>query len=703
MVHSKRRKQSSKKSPSKKEPSVSQLSLTDRQTSVVESKRDGSLQLLNEVEDYAIIVLDLKGTITSWNKGAEKIKGYTAEEVMGKNYRIFYTSEDRKIKLSEKLLNDARAQGKQTYEGWRVKKNGSRFWGSITLTALHDSDGNVNGYLKVTRDLTEKKVAEDNYSNFVEELKMKNEELQKSEERYHKMVSEVQDYAIILLDRDGKVLDWNKGAEKLKRYSPKEIVGKNFRLFYTSEDRANKLPEKLLSEAMKNGSVIHEGWRIKKGGKRFWANVNITSLHNDAGETIGFSKVTRDLTERKEAEDRMANLVEELEQANERLKESEQRYHKMIAEVQDYAIILLDSRGHILNWNAGAELIKGYAASEIVGRSFRIFYSKQDQSSRLPDRLLAEASANGKVYHEGWRVRKDGSRFWGSVAITALHNNEGSIVGFSKVTRDLTERKSAEDALKATAGQLDLKNKALERANEELGSFTNVASHDLKEPLRKIQTFAHRIKDVKFDPLRSEEFVDKIVESAARMQSLIEDLLSFSQASNDSAREDVDLNQVIASIKNDLEVAISEKNAAIKVSKMPILKAVRHQMNQLFLNLISNAIKFSRAHINPVIRIECRVIRGPEIPGHTSDGENQYYHIVVKDNGVGFDETESTRIFNPFYRAHSSSKYSGTGLGLAIVKKIVENHQGIVTAESQPNVGTNFHIYLPKGNSKLDR
>lgn len=197
MVHSKRRKTRSETSASKKSTSFIQSDPEGSHHVGTEQKSDRSLELLNEVQDYAIIVLDLKGNITSWNKGAEKIKGYTADEIIGKNYRIFYTSEDRKIKLSEKLLNDANTQGKRTYEGWRVKKDGSRFWGSITLTALHGQDGNVSGYLKVTRDLTERKMAEDNYGNFVEELKMKNEELQKSEERYHKMVTEVQDYAII--------------------------------------------------------------------------------------------------------------------------------------------------------------------------------------------------------------------------------------------------------------------------------------------------------------------------------------------------------------------------------------------------------------------------------------------------------------------------------------------------------------------------
>ena len=317
--------------------------------SIAELKEAESTSIFDEVDEYAIILLDVSGIILSWNKGAKRIKGYDAKEIIGKNYKIFYTKEDKETDLSSKLLEEAKVKGKTSYEGWRVRKNGQRFWGSLTLTALHNDDGSLRGYLKITRDMTEKKIAEDSYSNFVEELKLKNEELKESEERYHKMVGEVLDYAIILLSKEGKILDWNKGAEKVKGYKAKEIVGKSFRLFYPKEEKENKLPERLLAEAVAKGSVTHEGWRIKKDGTRFWGNVTITALHDDVDAVIGFSKVTRDLTDRKMAEDRVSNAVEELRQANDHLKRSEERYHKMIEEVQDYAIILLDYDGTVLS------------------------------------------------------------------------------------------------------------------------------------------------------------------------------------------------------------------------------------------------------------------------------------------------------------------------------------------------------------------
>ncbi|RAW02311.1 PAS domain-containing sensor histidine kinase [Pseudochryseolinea flava] len=701
MVQRKRTKPSSSKSKkgieivSKKTTAASEENLRSESAMVEDFQ---TLQgVLNEVEEYAIIQLDLKGTIKSWNKGAESIKGYKAKEIVGKNYRMFYTSEDKMDRLSEKLLEEAKQQGKTSYEGWRIRKNGTRFWGSMTLTALHDADGGVSGFLKVTRDLTERKIAEDNFSNFVEELKMKNQALRESEERYHKMIAEVRDYAIILLDSHGKVLDWNQGAEKLKGYTPGEIVGKSFRLFYPREEKDAGVPEMLLSTAEKEGSVTHEGWRIRKDGKRFWGNIVITALHDDEGKLIGFSKVTRDLTEKKNAEDLLSNLIEELRHSNEDLKRSEERYHRMIAEIQDYAIILLNEKGNIENWNAGAQVIKGYTRDEVFGKNFRIFYPAVDQRRGLPEQLLKEARQRGKITHEGWRVRKDGSQFWGNVVITALHNEKKEVIGFSKVTRDLTERKLAEEALQRSAAQLDLKNQSLERLNAELSSFTYVASHDLKEPLRKILTFASRIKDVDFSRERSDEFLNKIALSAVKMQNLIDNLLSYSQVSNDQSRfESVDLNEVFQSAKADLEVLIHEKRAQVQAGRLPVIHGIGYQMQQVFMNLISNALKFSKDDRRSKIIVKSKVIKGPDVPfADITAAANKYHHISFRDNGIGFKQEDADKIFHAFHRLHAKAPIAGTGIGLSIVKKVVDNHHGIISAEGIPGEGAVFNIYLP--------
>jgi PAS domain S-box-containing protein len=652
--------------------------------------------IFGQVEDYAIMILDDHGIITSWNKGAERIKGYHASEILGKNYRIFYSKEDREKKLSERLLDEARRNGRTSYEGWRVRKDGSRFWGNMTLTALRDEHGKITRFLKITRDLTEKKESEDRLSNFYEELTVKNEELKKSEQRYHKLISEVRDYAIILLDRDGLVMDWNLGAEKLKGYTPAEIIGKSFRLFYPKEEKENRLPERLLAEAAEHGSIIHEGWRIRKNGKRFWGNITITALHDDEGNIIGYSKVTRDLTDKKIAEDKISNVVEELKQSNEMLKRSEERYHRMISEVQDYAIVLLSVNGDVLNWNAGAQFIKGYTPAEIVGKNFRLFYPKEDRENGLPEKLLSEARNEGRVIHEGWRVRKDGTKFWGSVVITALHDVEGGVIGFSKVTRDLTERRNADEALRTSAAQLDLKNKTLERLNAELSSFSYIASHDLKEPLRKIQTFAGKMEHIGGLNVQHQEFLAKISHSAERMQKLIHDLLAYSEVSNGvKAFDKIDLNETVEHVKNDLEIIISEKDAIVEYENLPVIVGIPHQINQIFLNLISNSLKFSKPSVPPVIKIKAKLIKGPKLPGHLASSKNEYYQISFTDNGIGFEEEFAGKIFQAFQRLHSRYEFSGTGIGLAIVKKVVENHSGVVEALGRPGIGSTFNVFLP--------
>jgi PAS domain S-box-containing protein len=252
-------------------------------------------RIIDQVVDYAIIALDPSGTIESWSAGAERLKGYSADEAIGRSFSMFYTDEDRHVGLPLSLLEEARTKGRVQSFGWRIRKDGTRFWGDVVITALHDDDGALVGFAKVTRDLTAEHELE--------------QSLRRSEERFRLLVSQVKDYAIFALDPSGTIESWNAGAERLKGYSADEAIGLSFSMFYGVEDRRAGLPVELLDTARREGRVKNTGWRIRKDGTRFWADVVITALHDDNGRLTGFAKVTRDLSERKELEEAQARFL----------------------------------------------------------------------------------------------------------------------------------------------------------------------------------------------------------------------------------------------------------------------------------------------------------------------------------------------------------------------------------------------------------
>ncbi len=493
---------------------------------------------------------------------------------------------------------------------------------------------------------------------------------------YQRMIEEIQDYAIILLDKDGIIRNWNRGAEKIKLYSEEEILGKHFSIFYLQEDLDNNLPQRLITLAANTGRAGQEGWRKRKDGSKFWGSITITALHDEENNIIGFCKVTRDLTDKKMAEDS--------------LRLSEERYHQMIAEVQDYAIILLTAEGLIENWNAGAEKIKGYTSKEVVGKRFDIFYTPEDRENDLPNLLLNEARLTGKATQEGWRVRKDGTRFWAMIVITALHNKSQEVIGFSKVTRDLTQKKLVEDRLAAYTAELEIQNSELEQ-------FAYVASHDLQEPLRKIQTFAELIKENLNDKAFVTRYFEKLELSAKRMSELIRSLLNYSRLSkdkHDADKAEINLNTLVSDVMQDFELLIQEKKAVINCARLPTITGNPIQLGQLFSNLIGNSLKY--CNVKPVIKISSRIVRKEQIEDAPNTlTEREYHQIDFQDNGIGFEEEYRILIFSLFQRLHSKQEYAGAGIGLALCKKIVENHHGFISANAEIGKGAIFSVYLP--------
>lgn len=501
-----------------------------------------------------------------------------------------------------------------------------------------------------------------------------------SYQNYLELFSQVRDYAIIMLDRKGVVRDWNIGAEQIKGYKPEEIIGKNFRLFYPAEDQEKGKPEGLLEKAYKEGFAQDEGWRVRKDGSRFWGIISITALWDESGRLLGFGKVTRDLTDKRNAEIKLLEQTEELRRKQEELVQSEMRFRHMMLEVQDYAMILTDTEGNIQNWNIGARKIKGYEAEEIIGKNFRVFYTPEDRKSGKPGRLLSIAKSEGRVQDEGYRVQKSGNTFWGSVTITAIHNDSGELIGFSKVTRDLSERKAAEDEKEKQACQLEAK-------NHELEQFATIASHDLQEPLYTISSFVTILEkelETKLDQNTS-DYLRYISEAAKRMRGFVVDLLTYSRLGNNLELEQVKCNLVLKNVEQDLAGLINETRAEISYSKLPDIIAYETELRLLFQNLLSNAIKFSKPQVSPRVEVSCM--------------ETESHHkFAFRDNGIGIEKENQDEVFRIFKRLYPQSTYSGTGVGLARCRKIVELHGGRIWVDSKPGEGSTFYFTISKPN-----
>jgi len=418
-------------------------------------------------------------------------------------------------------------------------------------------------------------------------------------------------------------------------------------------------------------------------------------LFDNFGELVGGINILVDITEIREAE---KALRDKIIRQNEQLKHGEERYHRMISEVQDYAILMLDSDGIIMNWNAGAEKIKGYSESEIVGRHFRVFYTPEDQKTGLPEILIDEARRNGKAIHEGWRKRKDGGLFWGSIVITALHNDSGEIIGFSKVTRDLTARKIAEDQQRRYANDLEFQNR-------ELQQFAYAAAHDMKEPLRKLRFYNSSVKESLAGRLSEKEalYLNRSIEAAGRMQTLIDDLLAYStNTMQGEAFTWVDLNTTMQEAKGNCQEMLEETGASLNIGSLPVLWGISFQLRQLFENLLSNAVKYRHAQRVPAITITCEKVR--YLPAGENGGNNQdgFFKISFHDNGIGFENYKAEKMFDIFQRLDSRTAVPGTGIGLAICKKVIQNHSGFIAGSGKPGEGAVFTIYLPDGNKSAD-
>ena len=490
-----------------------------------------------------------------------------------------------------------------------------------------------------------------------------------SERRFRLLVEGIVDYAICMLDPNGIVTNWNAGAKRIKGYEAAEVIGRHFGMFYLPEDREAGMPARSLAAARENGKFEAEGWLLRKDGTKFLASDVIDAIYED-GQLVGFAKITRDITERNKAADA--------------LKESERHFRLLVNGVTDYALYMLDPNGIVTNWNAGGLRIKGYSPEEIIGQHFSRFYSPADQAAGRPARALQLAVENGRYEEEGWRVRKDGTFFWASVVIDPIRDDDNKLLGFAKITRDISERREAQLNLEKIQRQL-----AESQKLDALGQLTGGVAHDFNNLLMVITGHVHMLKKIAGNDAKSLRAIQAIETATQRGASLTRQLLTFARRQSVNPQP-IDLRDSIHSVREVLDTGLG---SAVQL---------RINLDDGIWPVMVDPAELETALVNLIINARDAMPNGGSVSVrasnvHIDNGTRKGDHVAieVKDTGVGIPPDIMGKVFDPFFTTKPIGK--GTGLGLSQVHGFAHQAGGTVAVASELAKGTTFAICLPRG------
>jgi PAS domain S-box-containing protein len=488
--------------------------------------------------------------------------------------------------------------------------------------------------------------------------------------RYRMLIEAVNDYAIYMLDPDGHISSWNPGARRFKGYEESEILGEHFSRFYTEADREQGLPRRALEVAAREGKFEGEGWRCRKDGTRFWAFVVIDPIKDASGNLIGFAKITRDLTERRLAE--------------EALRKSEEQFRLLVQGVTDYAIYMLTPDGQVSSWNAGAERIKGYRPEEIIGQHFSRFYTEEDRQAGAPRVALETAAREGRFEKEGWRIRKDGSRFVAHVVIDPIRAPDGTILGFTKITRDITERRETERALQQAREALFQSQKM-----DAVGQLTGGVAHDFNNLLMAVLGSLELLrKRLPADP-KMTRLIDNAIQGAQRGAALTQRMLAFARRQELKPAQ-IDVADLVCGMTDLLH---SSLGAIVQIqTDIPRgIKKVLVDPNQLELAILNLAVNARDAM--PKGGSIFIAAREENVANTPSLKAGRYVCLSVTDEGCGMDEATQRRALEPFFTTKGVGK--GTGLGLSMVHGMIDQSGGKLVLKSRKGKGTTVELWLP--------
>lgn len=634
-----------------------------------------------ESSDDAIISKTPEGIVTSWNQSARRIFGYTEEEMIGQPITKIIP-EDR-LDEEPRILNQlVSGQHVSHFETKRITKDGRIIDISLSLSPLKDSNGVITGVSKIARDITVQKQAE--------------QLLIESEERFRTLVD------------SAPVLVWMSGLDKLCYFFNKGWLSFTGRTM--EQEAGNGWTEGVhpddLERCMETYTMAFDArkefymeYRLRRyDGEYRWISDKAIPRFSADGTFLGYIGGCMDIHDQKnfaaELERQVKERTEQLKLSNDEMKHQKE-FAETILDTSIDITMVYDQELRFMTFNKVAERIYGLKKEDILGKELTEVFPEAMNSKGLE--YMRKALAGEYIHNT--RYLSPVTNLYYEDFMIPLRNGSGEIYAVLIIARDITDAIRNEELLIHLNESLTAKNTELERSNTELASFNHVASHDLQEPLRKIQTFISRIMDKDSSSLspKGHEYFGKIQASANRMQKLIDDLLTFSRTNKaDQQWETIDLSVVLELVQRELAQTIEEKKATIKTGKLPVIMGITFQFHQLFINLIGNALKYSRSDVPPEITIRCEEVDAAAYEFLSASGLRNYYRITVADNGIGFEPQYARQIFDLFQRLHGKLEYSGTGIGLTICKKIVENHHGYIMAEGEPGAGAVFTFFLPR-------
>jgi len=626
---------------------------------------------LLEILPVAVYTCDKNGYIIFYNKHAIDLWGREPE--IGKDkwcgsWKIF-TPEGIPLPLDSFPMVMVLKSGKEIEQQEIIieRPDGKRQFINSYPKPLFDENGNLEGAMNMLVDITRRKSDEEKAAMLYSIVKSSNA-------------------AIISKTLNGIVTSWNPAAQHIFGYTSDEMIGQPI-IKLIPHDLYHE-EEEILGKLRKGEIIDHmETIRITKDGALIDISLTVSPVRDESGKIIGVSKIARDISSVKRAE----RLI----------KESDERF-RMAVEATKLGTWEYDPITQELTWSKECKRIYGLQEEDQIDYNFflaHIYFEDYDFVNNEIEKTL-DPAGNGN-YDIRFRITKrNGAIRWVRSQGKMYFNNQGMAERFIGTVLDITEEKMAKEELEQLVSErtkeLKLMNKQLQRSNSDLAQFASIASHDLQEPLRKVQMYCDRILENPDDSEVYLKFFPRIISASARMSQLIKDVLHYALISDGTNElEEIDLNVIFDSVLSDLEVSVREKSAVVKADLLPKIKGNSSQIQQLFANLISNSIKFSSA--KPVINITSRILRKNEVLSRYKNihEAHSYVELKFKDNGIGFDQKYSQQVFEIFQRLQDRSVYSGTGIGLAVCKKIVENHHGLIYVESEPEIGTTFTVLLP--------